>query len=166
MKRAKVSLIYARSENRCIGIDGGLPWRLPDEFRHFKRTTLGCPVIMGRKTFEDHNSVLPGRENVVLTRQRGLKLPEGVLVRHDFGAVLEEFSGRDEVFIIGGAGLFERGFEIADRVYETVVHTHVAGDTFLPAFDLDAWTATEIEQHPADDRHAHAFTITRYDRDR
>lgn len=162
-----LSLIYARSENRCIGADGGLPWRLPDEFKHFKQTTMGRPIIMGRRTYADHDNVLPGRANVVLTSRKDFNPKNGVELRHDLDAALREF-GADggEVFVIGGAGLFAEAFPRADRVYETVVHAEVEGDTFLPEFDFAGWTSTKIETHPADDRHPFAFTITRYDRDR
>ncbi len=129
-----LSLIYARSENRCIGKDGGLRWRLPDEFRHFKRTTLGCPIIMGRRTYEDHGNILPGRTNIVLTSREDYSPAQGVLVRRSFDDTLAEFGGGgQEVFVIGGAGLFGQVFPRADRVYETVVHAEVQGDTFLPA---------------------------------
>ena len=160
----KLSLIYARSENRCIGANGGLPWHLPDEFKHFKRTTMGAVIVMGRKTFEDHRSVLPGRVNVVLTRDADYPGPDGLLVRHNLDAVLDEFADRDEVYVIGGAGLFAEAFLKAGRVYETVVHAEVEGDTFLPPLDFEGWDATMLEQHPIDDRHAHAYTVTRYNR--
>ncbi len=160
-----LALIYARSENRCIGRDGELPWRLPDEFKHFKRTTMGRPIIMGRRTYEDHNNLLPGRTNIVLTSRRDFEPAEGVLVRHSLDDVLCEFDdGAGELFVIGGAGLFAAAFPMAQRVYETVVHAEVDGDTFLPDFDFSGWTHTVLEEHPADERHAHAFTVRRYDR--
>lgn len=165
-----LALIYARSENFCIGADGGLPWRLPDEFKHFKRTTMGCPILMGRRTYEDHDNVLPGRTNVVLTRRGDFAAKEGVVVRRDLDEAVAEFApggdgnASDTVFVIGGAGLFAEAFGKADRVYETVVHATVEGDTFLEPFDFSGWSATVLEQHPADDKHSHAYTATRYDR--
>ena len=165
-----LALIYARSENRCIGADGGLPWRLPDDFAHFKRTTMGCPILMGRRTYEDHDNVLPGRTNVVLTRQPDFKAKPGLLVRRDLDAALAEFApGSDAnpgetVFVIGGAGLFAEAFPQADRVYETIVHAEVEGDTFLPDFDFTDWHTTLLDEHPADARHPHAFTILQHDR--
>ena len=159
-----LSLIYARSENRCIGRAGGLPWRLPDDFRHFKRTTMGHPIVMGRRTFEDHNTALPGRINIVLTRQPDFTFP-GVTVRHTLDAALAPYRGTDaEVFIVGGADLYAQAFSRADRVYETVVHADIAGDTLLPAFDLCGFETVTLSEHPADDRHAYAFTILRHDR--
>lgn len=162
-----LSLIYARSENGCIGRDGRLPWRLPDDFAHFKRTTMGRPIIMGRRTFEDHSNVLPGRTNIVVTRQADFRGPEGIVVRTSLDAALAPYRrGDEEVFVIGGATLFEQAFPLAGRVYETLVHARIEGDTYLPAMDLTGWRATPLARHRADARHAHAFTITRYDRPR
>ncbi len=161
-----LSLIYARSENRVIGRDGGLPWRLPDDFRHFKRTTMGHPLVMGRRTFEDHNTALPGRTNIVLTSRDRIDV-DGIVVRRSLEEALAPYRGTDEeVFIAGGAGLFGETFPLADRVYETVVHAEVEGDTRVPPFDFTGWRRTLLEEHAADDRHAHAFTITRWDRER
>jgi len=158
-----LSLIYARSENRCIGNNGELPWRLPDEFKHFKKTTMGCPIIMGRRTFEDHNNILPGRTNIVLTRQTDFKAPEGLIVANSLDDALTPYRDTDQqVFIIGGAKLFETGYKIADRVYETVVHTHVEGDTHLPPLDFAQWQTTVIEQHAIDDRHRFAYTASQH----
>jgi len=160
-----LSLIYARSENRCIGKDGQIPWRLPDEFAHFKKTTMGKPIIMGRKTYEDHKSALPGRLNIVVTRNAGYQVAEGIETTGSLDAAIQRgMEASSEVFVIGGVGLFTQAFEEADHVYETVVHTHIDGDTVLPAFDFTGWNAVELGHHLADDRHAHAFTMMRYDR--
>ena len=159
-----LSLIYARSENRCIGRGGDLPWRLPDDFKHFKRTTMGHPIVMGRRTFEDHNTALPGRTNIVLTSRPDFA-PKDVIVRRSLDEALAPYRDTDEeVFIAGGADVYGQAFSLADRVYETIVHAHVEGDTYLPAFDLAGWRRTLLEEHPADERHPHAFTILRWDR--
>lgn len=160
----KLSLIYARSENHVIGQGGRLPWRLPDDFKHFKASTMGHPIIMGRKTFEDHNSVLPGRTNIVLTGDPDWTFP-GIVVKHSLAGALQPYQDTDEeVFVIGGASLLADAFGQADHVYETLVHAQVTGDVVLPAFDFTGWSANVLLQHAADDRHAHAFTATRYDR--
>jgi len=161
----RLAHIYARSENRVIGRDGRIPWRLPDDFAHFKRTTMGRPIIMGRKTYEDHESALPGRLNLVVTSNAGYEAAEGVVV----AASLDEAIGRaarqsDLAFIIGGVGLFEQTFERVQTVYETIVHTEIDGDAVLPAFDFNGWRCDVLEEHPADDRHRYAFTIKRWDR--
>ena len=160
-----LSLIFARSENRCIGREGRIPWRLPDEFAHFRRTTMGKPVLMGRRTYEDHASALPGRLNIVITRQSDYQVADGVLV----AASLEDAMARarqdhDEIFVIGGVRFFAEALPQADHVYETIVHATVDGDAFLPEFDFSAWQTTVLEEHPSDERHAFAFTILRHDR--
>ena len=161
----KLNQIYARSENRYIGKDGQIPWRLPDDFAHFKRTTLGCPIIMGRKTYEDHESALPGRLNLVITRDASYKAAKGVEVVGSLEAAIQRAgSESDLAFIIGGVGLFEQTFDQAQTVYETVVHTDIQGDAQLPPFDFTDWQTTVLERHPADDRHAYAFTVYRHDR--
>lgn len=159
-----LSLIYARSENGCIGRGGRLPWRLPDDFAHFKRTTMGHPIIMGRRTFEDHSNVLPGRTNIVLTRRADFGFP-GVVVAPGLDEALAPYRDTDEeVFVIGGAGVFAEAFARSQRVYETLVHAVVEGDTYLPRLDLSGWDATVLAEHAADARHAYAFTITQYER--
>lgn len=164
-----LALIYARSENHCIGKDGRIPWRLPDEFAHFKRTTMGRPIIMGRKTYEDHESALPGRLNIVVTSNEGYEVAEGVELASSLDDAIaraeREHNDGGEVFVIGGVGLFEQAFDRACRVYETVVHTTIDGDTFLRAFDFTGWGDTPVLTHAVDDRHAYAWTARRYDRD-
>jgi dihydrofolate reductase len=163
-----LALIYARSENHCIGKDGRIPWRLPDEFAHFKRTTIGRPIIMGRKTYEDHQSALPGRLNLVVTRDRGYQPAEGVVVAPSLESAIaraeQEHRDGGPVFVIGGVGLFQRAFDRASTVYETVVHASIDGDTYLPPFDFTGWTSSVIESHPADERHVYAWTATCYQR--
>lgn len=161
-----LSLIYARSENHVIGQDGKLPWHLPDDFKHFKRTTLGHPIIMGRRTFEDHKSVLPGRTNIVLTRNPDFSFP-GIEVRRSLDEALAPYRNTDEeVFIIGGAQLFADTFPHAQRVYETVVHTTIEGDTTIPAFDFNGWTRDQSISRQTDDKHPFAFTISIWSKNR
>lgn len=157
--------IYARSENRVIGKDGRIPWRLPDDFAHFKRTTMGRPIIMGRKTYEDHQSALPGRLNLVVTSNAAYQAAAGVEVLTSLDAAIER-AGKDSdlAFIIGGVGLFEQTFDRVQTVYETIVHAEIDGDAVLPAFDFTGWRCTVLEQHPADARHALPFTIQQWDR--
>ncbi len=161
-----IHLIYARSEDFCIGRDGGLPWRLPDDFRHFKRTTVGHPVLMGRRTYADHESVLPDRTNVVLSRDPGFRGVDGIVVRHDLDAAMAEFSADGQVaFVIGGAGVFSAAFPRANEVIETVVDTRVAdGDVFVEAFDFSGWHSERILQKEPDERHAHGFEVWRRSR--
>lgn len=161
-----LSLIYARSENYCIGKHGRVPWHLPDEFAHFQRTTLHHAVIMGRRTYEDHETLLPDRMNIVVTRTPEYGVAEGVSIADSLEAALEMARGDSrEVFVVGGAGLFEQSFPFASKVFETVVHTTIeGGDTFVPAFDFSQWTCSVLERHPTDARHAFSFTVSLYQR--
>lgn len=156
-----IHLIYARSRDFCIGQGGGLPWRLPRDFRHFKETTLGHPVLMGRRTYEDHKSLLPQRTNVVLTRDRSFVGVEGLVIRHDLEAALDEFTaGGQLAFVIGGAGLYAAAFPRASAVVETVVDTEVPdGDVRVPAFDFAGWDSERILAASPDDRHAFGFEV-------
>lgn len=164
-KAFTLSQIYARSENRVIGKDGQIPWELPNDFKHFKETTLGCPIIMGRKTYEDHKSALPGRLNLVITRRTGYEVAKGVEVVGSLDAAIQRASQEsDRAFIIGGVGLFDQTFDQVQTVYETVVHAEVQGDAVLPAFDFTGWQRQVMQEHPADNRHAFAFTVQRWDR--
>ncbi|QFU75598.1 dihydrofolate reductase [Halioglobus maricola] len=154
-----LALIYARSQNYCIGNNGLLPWRLPAEFAFFKRTTMDAAIIMGRKSYEDHNCELPGRLNIVITRQGDYPLASGVL-RADSLAQARTLANEHRVrpFVIGGVGLFREALPIADTVFETIVDAHVDGDTFVDAFDFSRWDTDELLHHPADEEHAFSFT--------
>lgn len=157
--------IYARSKNRVIGAEGRIPWRLPDDFKHFKKTTMGCPIIMGRKTYEDHKSALPGRLNLVITSNAGYQPSEGIEITTSLDSALERAQqDSDTAFIIGGVGLFKQTFDQVQTVYETVVHTEIDGDAVLPDFDFTGWRQEILQEHPADDRHEFAFTVQRWDR--
>ena len=161
-----LSLIYARSLDYCIGRRGQVPWHLPDEFAHFQRTTLHHAVIMGRKTYEDHNSLLPDRLNIVLTTAPGYTAAPGVVLARSFDEAIE-LAGREtrDVFIVGGVQLFERSFPAARRVFETVVHTTVPdGDTFVPHFDFSGFEQRVLERHATDARHAFSFEVSLYER--
>lgn len=155
-----LALIYARSRNYCIGKDGKLPWRLPDESRFFEQTTRGHPVIMGRKTYEDHHCVLPGRLNILVSRQPQPDVVAGIHVRSSFTAALELAAGHsDNAFVIGGAGLLAQAFPQSGRVFETIVDVNIEGDVYVPAFDFDGWRSTCLCRHDRDGRHLHGFAI-------
>jgi dihydrofolate reductase len=162
-----LSLVAAVAENRVIGRDGRLPWRLPDELAHFKRVTLGKPVLMGRHTFVSIGKPLPGRLNVVLSRAPDFA-PAGVVVARDLDAALAraEVAGAPEVMMIGGAVLYAEALPRADRIYLTRVRASPPGDAYFPALDPAEWRETLLEEHPADARHAHAYAIYRLDRAR
>lgn len=159
-----VSLVAAMAENRVIGRAGGLPWHLPRDLQHFKQITLDHTVIMGRKTFDElKGRPLANRRNVVVTRNPAFH-PHGVTVVPNLEEALALGATEREVFVIGGGEIFREAMPRADRLYLTIVHAEVVGDTLFPAFDLAAWALESEERHEADAKHAYAFTFRAYRR--
>lgn len=160
-----VSLIVAVSTNGVIGRDGDLPWHLPADLRHFKRTTMGHHLIIGRATWDELGRPLPGRTMIVVTRNRDFRA-EGALVAHSLEAALALAGDDDEPFIGGGAEIYRQALDadVVDRIYLTRVHAVVEGDTYFPVFDLDDWLLADRVDHPADERNEHPFSFERYDR--
>lgn len=146
----KISLIVAMARNRAIGLNGQMPWHLSADLKHFKKLTLGSPIIMGRKTFEAIGRPLPGRRNLVISRS-GFQA-DGVEVFASTEQALQACEACEQVFIIGGATLYEAFLEQADYLYLTAIDQEFAGDTFFPAFDRQAWREVErqdINNDPA-----------------
>lgn len=169
--QVKLSLIVAQARNRVIGAGGTLPWRLKDDMAFFKRTTMGAPVIMGRKTWESlPRRPLPGRANIVLTRDWHYDAADAARVYSSLPAALNagraiaDREGRDEVFVIGGAELYAASLPFADRIYLTDVDAEVEGDARFPQLDMRYWAASEAEHFTAGEGNDHAFTIRRLDR--
>lgn len=162
----------ARSRNGVIGRDNDLPWRLSDDLKRFKALTLGKPVIMGRKTWESlPKRPLPGRLNIVLTRDGSFEAPGGLVCETFTDAVQiareqAEDEGVDEVCVIGGAALFEMALPRAQRMYLTEVDAEVDGDIFFPAFDENDWVEVSREVHPADDNNEYPATYRVLERKR
>ena len=157
------SLVVAMARNRVIGRDNRLPWRLPDDLAYFKRVTLGHPVVMGRRTFESIGKPLPGRLNIVVSRNPEFRAP-GCTVVPSLDEAWQTAAGAPEVAVIGGTSLFEEALPITDRIHLTEVLADVPGDTWFPDFDRSAWDEHEVLTHPADERHAHPFRIVVLDR--
>ena len=157
------------ADNGVIGFDNGLPWRLPVDMKHFMTTTLGKPVVMGRKTLESMKSPLPGRTNIVLTRDPSWQR-DGVQVVRDLPvamALAEQqglIDGVDEAMVIGGAEIYALALPIAERLYVTRVHAQPAGDVYFPPIDLTAWRLLSQQQHQADERHSASCSIEVYER--
>jgi len=160
----RLSLIYARSLNNCIGSAGDLPWHLPDDYEFFDRTTRGHAVIMGRRTYEDHKIRFDDRLNLVVSKNSNYRAVKGVTVVDSLTAAMTKARDVREIFIIGGVSLFVACFDKADRVYETRINTVVDGGTFLPGFDFSDFETTTLSTHPVDERHAFSFNIYRHDR--
>ena len=159
----KISVIAAMSQNRVIGRDGALPWHLPTDLARFKSITTGHTVIMGRKTFESVGKPLPNRRTIVITRNNDYQCA-GVFIAHSLDEALDHAAREDEIFILGGEAVYRIALPRADRLYLTIVHATIEGDTYFPRFDFDDWKLVEDERHEVDDRHAYAFSFRRYER--
>jgi dihydrofolate reductase len=159
----RVTLIVAVADTGVIGRDNALPWHLPEDLKRFKRLTLGRPVVMGRKTFESIGKPLPGRLNLVVTRDPNYRAA-GVTVVHSVDAVLPAAGAVDEVMVIGGADLFRLFLPRASRVHLTRVHANIDGDVHWAPLDAQQWRRTGAEDFPADERHAHAMTFEMWEK--
>jgi dihydrofolate reductase len=156
---ARLAFIVAMDENRVIGRDGGLPWRLPDDMRWFRRHTTGKPCIMGRKTYESlppQFRPLPDRLNIVITRDPAYRAP-GAVVVHTIEDALSAAAGAPEIMVIGGGEVFRQLLPQADRLYLTLVEAQGPGDVTFPATEPGEWVEEFCQEHPADDRHEVAF---------
>lgn len=162
----KLSLIAALATNDVIGRNGQVPWHLPTDLRRFKTLTMGHHLIMGRKTFASVGRPLPGRVNVVITRQDDWTA-DGVTVVHSLEEALRVAAGAEdtETFIAGGAEIYELSIHRADRMYLTRVHAEVEGDTWFPEFDdVSEWKLIDAEHCEADEKNEYPFSFLTYDR--
>lgn len=156
-----ISFVVAMDRNRLIGAQGDLPWRLPDDMKHFRKVTMGKPVLMGRVTYEsipERFRPLPGRTNIILTRQETYEA-EGCIIVHSMDEALEAADGKPELMVIGGAQIFAQLLPQADRLYLTQIHGEFTGDVYFPALDMDEWQEVSRREHQQDDKHAVPFTI-------
>lgn len=151
-----VSLILAMDRNRVIGAGGSLPWRLPADMKYFKARTMGKPIVMGRRTYETIGRPLPGRHNIVVTRQRKYQAP-GCTVVHSPQGALAATGSAPEVMIIGGAEIYRRFLPQADRIYLTLVDASLEGDTFFPELSPEEWHVVWEERHDADEQNPYAY---------
>ena len=165
VKPIKLSMIAAMGKNRVIGKDNDMPWHLPADLQHFKKTTLGSPIIMGRKTYDSIGRPLPGRLNIILSRNSDLEI-EGCRVVHslDEAIALAEKEKSDEVFITGGAHLYHTFLEKADRLYITLIDENFEGDTYFPDYTQLNWLEVSREDHLADKKNIHNFSFITLDR--
>lgn len=149
-------------EAGLIGRDGKLPWRLPEDLKHFRRHTLGKTILMGRKTYQSLGKPLEGRANWVLTRDVHFK-PDGCRVFSDLEAALSAHTSGG-LMVIGGADLYRQTLPLAERIYLTRVHARLEGDTHFPIEQLHGWRETERSTFPADGRHAHPYSFITLER--
>lgn len=148
-----ISIIAAMDRNRVIGRNNQMPWYLPADFKYFKRITLGKPIIMGRKTYDSIGHPLPGRRNIIISHNAHLQIPDcEVLPSLEKALKLFEYKNKneDEVFIIGGASLFEQALPFANRLYFTFIDGDFAGDTYFPEWQQKDWQEMNRDSHKAD----------------
>lgn len=157
-----VTVVAAIARNGVIGRGGDLPWHLPDDLRRFKQLTMGHLLVMGRRTFASIGRALPGRRTVVLTRGAALDDREDVLVARSLDEALAHARPGEDACVVGGAEVYRAALPVADRLCLTHVDADVEGDVRFPPVDWSAWLLVREEYHPADPRHAHAFTFREY----
>ncbi|MDH5447371.1 MAG: type 3 dihydrofolate reductase [Gammaproteobacteria bacterium] len=157
----KISMIAAMADDRVIGINNTLPWKLPNDMKWFRQQTMGKPIVMGRKTFESFGAKpLPGRTNIIITRDESYQA-DNCIVAHSIDEAIKAAGAVAEIMIIGGASFYEQMLPKADRLYLTFVHTQVQGDAWFPEWSETEWRQVERIDHDADDKnpHAHSFVI-------
>lgn len=158
-----ISLIAAMDENRVIGRDNALPWRLPADMRHFRELTMGKPLLMGRKTFESIGKALPGRRNIILTRDPDFRAPDCEVAR-TLDEALAAGAGSDELMVLGGADLFAQLLPRASRLYLTEIHASFSGDAWFPEFSRQEWAEVERIRHAADEKNPYAYSFVTWER--
>lgn len=159
----RVSIIAACARNRVIGKEGIMPWHLPAELAHFKQLTMGKPIIMGRRTFESIGRILPGRRNVVVTRDPGYRLP-GAVVVHTIDDALAAAADAKEAMIIGGGDLYRQLLGRASRLYLTLIEADIEGDTFFPEWIEKEWLLKERTYRAADEKNEYTMSFIVLDR--
>ena len=158
-----VSIMVAVAENNVIGKDNKLIWNLPADLRLFKNLTMGHTIVMGRKTFDSIGKPLPGRKSIVITRQRDYEV-DGCQVVHSLEKALKMVEKEEEVFIVGGAQIFELAMALADRIYLTRINHSFEGDTFFPEIDPNQWVQTAVESFLPDEKNIYSYSFLTYNR--
>ena len=169
----RLTLIVAMAKNRTIGLDGAMPWHIPEDLKFFKRVTMGHPVIMGRKTYQSIGAALPGRTNIVVTRNKDFEAADADVV-HDLSEALtkakatEELwrpdGGREEIFVIGGADIYGQALPEAQRIYMTEVHQELPGDAFFPELAEGEWKETDRQDRDPETPGGPAYSLVILDR--
>jgi dihydrofolate reductase len=169
VKQLPLALVVAVAENGVIGRNGQLPWRIPGDLKHFKSVTMGKPVVMGRKTYDSIGKPLPGRANIVLTRDKDWRA-DGVLVGHSLEEALRladaeaRKTGAAEIAVIGGSALFEETLPIAAKIELTEVHARPEGDTYFPEYERAAFRETRREGPQQSEKDDHAYSVVTLER--
>ncbi|PCJ32256.1 MAG: type 3 dihydrofolate reductase [Gammaproteobacteria bacterium] len=159
----KIALIVATDEQGLIGKENDLPWKLSADLEYFRHTTMGKPIIMGRNTHESIGRALPGRTNIIVTSDKDYQV-EGCVVVHSIEQALQQCNEVEEVIIMGGASLYTQFLPKADKLYLTLVHAQLEGDTWFPEWDEKQWTQLSRENHLADEKNNHDYSFIIYQR--
>ncbi|MDL2213812.1 dihydrofolate reductase [Bacteroides sp. OttesenSCG-928-D19] len=157
----ELNIIVAATENNVIGVDSKMPWRLSNDLQRFKKLTWGGAVVMGRKTYQSMGKALPGRTNIVLTRDAGFAPTDAVVV-HNIEEALVEARKAEQVFVIGGGEIYKQFWNRAHRIYLTRVHAQLEGDTVIPEIDTEGWVMESSESFPADEKNQYPYTFINY----
>ncbi len=163
MQAPPLSIIAAMAHNRVIGKDNRLPWNLPADLQHFKRITMGKPMIMGRKTWESLPGLLPGRRHIVVTGDPDYQA-DGAEVVHSLEQAISQAGDVDEVMLVGGANLYAQALALASRLYLTEIDAEVDGDAWFPEFDPAEWQEVSREACPGDEQNQYSCVFTVLDR--
>lgn len=168
----KLSVIVAKSQNDVIGLNNQMPWHIPQDLKYFKQVTMNKPIVMGRKTFESIGRPLPGRKNIVVSRQNNLKLPEGVAIASSLHKALSIaqadciVSNQDEAMLIGGAEIYRSALKqnYVQRIYLTQIHAEIHGDTYFTEIQPDKWQEVSREDHKAEGSNPYDYSFIVLDR--
>mgnify|MGYP002639425562 CR=1 FL=1 len=160
---ASLSIISAMDENRLIGRDNALPWHLPADLAFFKKNTLNKPILMGRKTYESIGRPLPGRRNIIISRDELYKV-EGCDSATSIAQALDMVKNQPEAMLIGGASLYQQTLEIAEKLYITFIHDTFEGDAWFPEIDQNIWVESSRVSHDADEKNPHNYSFVTYSR--
>lgn len=160
----KLSLIVAMDRNRLIGRNNALPWQMPADLAYFKKTTMGKPIVMGRKTYESIGRPLPGRDNLVVSRNPAFEAPGCILVQ-SIDDALEKCRSEAEIMLIGGATLYQQAIEKAGALYITFIHHEFEGDTWFPDYDEQIWKLESKAEFEPDERNQYAYSFVKYIRE-
>lgn len=158
IQHSTISLIWAMDENRLIGKGNALPWHLPADMQWFRQQTMGKPILMGRKTFESIGKPLPGRVNIVLTRQQGVTI-KGCHVVNTIAEAQAALPDTKEIMVIGGSEIYAQTLPVAKKLYYTQIHHTFEGDAWFPELDIQHWEMIHKEIHPADEKNAYDLTF-------
>lgn len=162
----KISSIVATSLNHAIGKNNQLLWHLPADLKFFKTTTMGCPVVMGRKTFQSIGRVLPGRKNVVITRDTSFNSNHefDILIATSLQEAFKLLANESQIFILGGGEIYKQSMDLVDNIYLTKVHTTIEGDVYFPVINPQQFQLVWEESHQADEKNQYDYTFQKFER--